>query len=398
MIVRFDRPPDLAALTRLVRDCSVANVGRRVLLLRTDLLPARLSRQHHVEALQEALEPLLGAERARRFDLQYGRVAIAWRGEAPERLQQTLAALEDLVLADPLDAPSVPELARLFDLPLDGAALLALAGAPSAPEEEVLAALPPPPPPSPPAPLDPVQVAGMERALQTANVARFARRRLVCRMGPAVLTPAWEQRYLRIDELVEAMAPGHTAFADPWLCRRLRRTLDRRMLALLSNPAELRDAGAFALELDVAAVLSTEFLRFDAGLPPGLRGQVVLALHPADVLADVPAFRLARAFARLRSYRVLLRGVEPAVLAAIDLPGLELDFAELRWSKVLNGLAPALLRAGSARWVLAGADEPAALRWGRAMGFGLFQGSIVQPGPWNVAVDTDPPSQLLETS
>lgn len=378
----LDHPPGLLALITLVRDCSVSGVSRRVLLLRTDVLPPRLSRPHHIRLAHEALDPLEGADRARRHALAHDRIAVSWRGEAPDRLRQVLDGLEHLLLDAPLDAPALPELVRLFQLPEDGAALIALASAPSVIEqdmqEKAIAVLPPPAPP--PRPLDPAEIEGMEARLAAANVARFARRRTVCRIGQRDFTTAWEMRFLNIDELMTELAPKRNAFADPWLFRRLTRTLDRRMLALLSAPAELRDAGPFSLALNVGGVLSPEFLKFDAALPQQLRGHAVLDLQVADVMSDIPAYRFARAFARSRGYRVLLRGLSAALLPLLDIPALEVDFVDLRWEASLAGLDVAALRAGTARWVLSRSDEVGAIRWGQSAGIGLYQGDAVQPG------------------
>lgn len=378
----LDHPPGLLALITLVRDCSVSGVPRRVLLLRTDLLPQRLSRPHHLRLAHEALDPLDGAERSRRYALAHERAAVSWRGEAPDRLRQTLDGLEHLLVDAPLDSPALPELVRLFELPADGAALLALASAPSLIEQNMQqqATVPPPPPVSAPRPLDPAEIEGMEARLAAANVARFARRRTVCRIGPREFTTAWEMRFLNIDELMAELAPKRNAFADPWLFRRLTRTLDRRMLALLSAPAELRDAGPFSLALNVGGVLSPEFLRFDSTLPQQLRGHAVLDLQVADVMSDIPAYRFARAFARSRGYRVLLRGLSGALLPLLDLPALDVDFIELRWEPSLAGLDIAALRAGTARWVLSRTDEAAAIRWGQSAGIGLYQGDAVLSG------------------
>jgi hypothetical protein len=142
----------------------------------------------------------------------------------------------------------------------------------------------------------------------------------------------------------------------------------------------LREAGPFALDLNLSGILSPEFLRFDNSLPSRLRGQTVLNLHPADVMGDVSTFRFASAFARARGHRIMLRMVTPPLLPLLNLAALELDFAELRWSPTLQGFDPAGLSAGTTRWVLARADETDALRWGRAAGIGLFQGTAVHAG------------------
>lgn len=372
----LDHSPGMMDLTTLVRDCTVSGVARRVLLLRSDLLPPRLSREHHLRLAHEALEPLTAADRARRYELTHGRIAISWRGEAPDRLRQALDGLAHLLLDAPLDAPAMPELARLFDLPKDGAALIAVANTPP-PGNADDGGAGREPPPRPPLDLETLQL--IETRLATANVARFARRRAVCRTG-STFTIAWETRFLHIEELMSTLCPGRNPYAEPWLFRRLTRMLDRRMLALLASPAELRQAGPFSLNLNVSGILSTEFLKFDAVLPSNLRGHTVLDLHPADVMGDIPSFRFAAAFARARGYRVMLRAITPPLLPLLDLPALDLDFVELRWAPTLAALDPAQMRAGTARWVLGRANDSEAVRWGMGVGIGLFQCEAAEPG------------------
>lgn len=367
----------LDALRGLVRDCATAGVARRVLLVRADLLPPRLTRPHHLQFARTALEPLMAAERARTHDLPAGRVAVSWRGDAPALLQQSLGALEHLFGEGFRIGPAaLQSLVRLFDLPQDGAALLAAAGLENGAEPTSRRAAPSVLP-SPLLPLDAATLSAMEGQLAAADMARFARRKPVCRLDGGHVRLAWEKRYFSISELTATLAPGHSVQADVWLFRRLTRVLDRRMLSLLSTPRELRNAGPFSLNLNIGSVLSPEFLRFDAAVPSALHGRVVLDLLPADVLADPAAFSFARGFARARGYRLQLRGVTAALLPLLRLHRMELDFVQLRWSSSLIGIDPALLQAGTARWVMSQADEPAALQWGQEQGIGLFQGRAV---------------------
>lgn len=367
----------LDALQGLVGDCVASGVARRVLLLRADLLPPRLSRPHHLRLARAALDPLMTAERARAHDLPAGRLAVSWRGDVPVLLQQALGALEHL-LGDGfrIGQSALHNLVRLFDLPQDGAALLTAAGQASTeavPRRRRIIATAAPPL----VPMDANGLSAMERRLAAADMARFARRKAICRVDGAHVHLAWEKRYLSIAELTATLAPGSSAQSDAWLFRRLTRILDRRMLALLAAPTELRDAGPFSLNLNVESVLSPEFLRFDAALPPALRGRVVLGLQPADVLADPAAFAFARGFARDRGYRLMLLGITATLLPLLSLGRMELDFVQLRWSPELDELAPGLLQAGTAQWVLNKADTQAALLWGASRGVGLFQGSAV---------------------
>lgn len=364
----------LAALRGLVRDCAASGVERRVLLLRTDLLPPRLTRPHHLRLMREALDPLLSAERACLHDLPTARLALSWRGPATALLQQSMDAMEHLLGAGFHIGPAtVQSLIRLFDLPGDGAHLLAAAGEVEA-EPTHRRTVPAAPAP---VPLDAAALAVLERELAAADMTRFARRKPVHRLDGGHVRLAWEKRHLSISELTETLAPGRSIQADAWLFRRLTRVLDRRMLALLSAPLELRGANPFSLDLNVGSILSPEFLRFDAALPGALRGRVVLELQPADVLADPAAFAFARTFARDRGYRLLLRGVTATLLPLLCLRPMELDIVQLRWSPGLARIAPALLQAGSTEWLLSRTDDAGALQWGRDQGFSLFQGCAV---------------------
>lgn len=358
------------ALAALVQDCAAAGALRHVALLRTELLPASLSRPHHHRLTRAALDPLLRADRAIWFDLPGGAVAVCWRGEAAAALAACSAELRHL-LAGWVNAPAVAELLRVFSLPGDGDALLQMAQTPAGEQ--------------PGAPIaDPRQttfdltaLAVLEQHMGTVDVARFIRTGAVMRRDGAGVMPAWTTRTLHVAELADALMPGCDVAQAPWLFRRLTRALDRRVLALLAAANELAGAQPFSFGLNVESILSPEFLRFDVALPPALRGRVTLGLTPANVATDVPAFSFARDFARVRGYRLALQGMTADTLPLWRLDRLEVDLVSLAWSPALHGVSLARVGLGGADWVLTGADEPAAVQWGAAQGIGLFQGTAL---------------------
>ncbi len=367
---------DARELTRLVADCAAAAIGRSALVLRLSLLAREQAQPHHLRLARATLDPLNGADRARRFELANNDTVCVFRGEAAEAVAACRAAIDHLYADDDTGAPRRPDgLLRLLSLPADGAALLALVEASLAPEEAAPAA---PRPPAPP--LDLARLATLELSLQQADVARFARRRPVCVLEPGGrLGLAWEKRFLSIEELAADLLPDRSARADPWLFRRLTRTLDRRMLALLWHPEDLREAGRFSLNLNVATILSPEFLRFDQALPARLRGAVILEVHPADVMADATAFLFAREFTHVRGYALLLRGLSPMLLRALPRAAMGVDWLELRWSADLAERADPFAAADRAAIVLGRADTPAALDWARARGITHIRGRAAQP-------------------
>jgi hypothetical protein len=354
-------------LTALVRDCQRSGVARQVLLVRTERLPPGLSRPHHLRLAEAALSPLLEANRALRFHLPGPQFAVTWRGDAEAALLEVLRALELLLEDAPPGTPKLEDLVFLYQLPQQAELLLeALAVAP---------ALEPGAEPDSLPPLDIEMLATLEANLAQADVARFARRHPVWRLTEGPPSIAWERRTLSVQELTAGLLPGCDVQKDPWLFRRLTRTLDRRMLALLASPGELAGVRPFTLDLNVASVLSPEFLRFDSALPAPLRGKVIIELMPADIMADAASFVFARGFARARGYRLMLRNATPALLRVLSLEALEMDHVQLRWTAGLADAKPEAIGALSpGRLVMFRANGPAALEWGAQAGIRLFQG------------------------
>ncbi len=366
--------PGLDSLVSLVRDTHSASVERQALLIRLDRLPPPLRRPRHQRLARAALDPLLDADRGRLHELPAGRVAVSWRGDAAVSLNRVMAALGHLLLDGPAGTPSLGTLTKVFQLPQDGPALLEAA------REGTTLGRPTYSPPSPPAakaaPLDATTLEHVEAALANADVERFARRRPVCAVETSGLSLAWEERLLDLGEIAAELAPGRSLTADPWLFRRLTRTLDRRMLALLATPGILDRARPFSLRLGADSLVSREFVRFDAGLPRQLRGQVIVSVAPIDVVSDLAGFAFARDFVRARGYQVLLRGVEAMLLQLLALPRLELDLVQVAWAAAVSEFLP---ERGGTRLVLGNVDEEAALGWARAQGIPFVEGRAAQP-------------------
>ncbi|MDA8248819.1 MAG: hypothetical protein M0Z28_06525 [Rhodospirillales bacterium] len=368
------RRDDTDALMARVASSAASGVARRALLLRLSRLPAAYARPHHLRLARAALDPLRTADRAETFDLPNTDTAVLWRGPGGGALQASLDAVTELFAGSADAAPGPESLCLVLDLPEQAETLLRLAreshaGQSAAPARQALV------------PLDAAELAGLEAALARADLARFARRRPVWAVGTdGRVRLAWEKRVISVAELQAELAPGRALRAEPWLFQRLSRTLDRRMLALLAAPGELRAAGPFAIELSVASLLGAEFLRFDAVLPAALRGRVVIHLRAPDILGDLPAFLFAREFARARGYRLLLHGIGAELAPALPPARLGIDLTLIGWSSALAGTDPRALGVDPAMVVLGGAELPDALAWARRHGITLFQSRTFAPG------------------
>lgn len=372
---------DAEHLRTLVGECAGSGIARRALLLRLSQLPEKLARPHHLRLARSALDPLASADRARVFGLPNGDLAVVWRGEAAAAMRASLDAVVHL-FADEADLlPDPAALVLSFRLPEEAAPLLQLVEQSLLPSARTAATAAGDAGTGPAIPLDPPALAALEAALAQADVARFVRRRQICeRLPEGGFRLRWEKRALSVAEIAAALVPARTVRADPWLFRRLTRTLDRRMLALLAAPQELYGAGPFALNLNIASILSPEFLRFDAMLPGPLRGQVVIDLLPADIMADPSAFLFARDFARDRAYRLLLHGITADLLELFPLRRIGLDLLQLRWSPELTRRHADQVLPDAPNIVLSRADTAQALGWGRDCGIQLYQGYAAVAG------------------
>jgi hypothetical protein len=220
-------------------------------------------------------------------------------------------------------------------------------------------------------PLDLTALVRLEHSLAQAEISRFIRWRPVFRIVGGAPLPAWEERYIAAHEIGENLCPDYRIKANRWLFNRLTRSFDRRMLAILSGPQELRDSGPFALNLNLATILAPEFLRFDDALPVALRGAVTLNLTAADILGDPPMFAFARNFVRSRGYKLLLRHASPELLSLFDVGAAELDFVHVALTPELtaNPDGVRLLLPAGVTPVLTGVSSSTATQWAQAHGF-----------------------------
>jgi hypothetical protein len=375
-----------AALVAALRTLAVAEVERRGLLLYLSRLPREMTKRHHLRLVRTAVEPLMGADRARIFRLLDENLVLLWRGDGAQFLHQTMAALE-LLVADFGDdeagqAVEVENIVTPLELPRDSPLVLQ-AIEDSVPRDEATLLRKRTQAAPPLMPLTAAALDLLERSLVQSDVGSFARRSPICSVADnRAMRLKWEKRYLSIPELTRLLIPDYSPTADPWLFRRLSRTLERRMLVLLSDADELRLVRPFLLNLNVSGILSPEFLKFDSVVPSHLRGELVLAVQPADVLSDPASFCFARNFAHERGYRLLLRAVSAELVGVFPRASVGVDLLQLRWSPEMAGVTAAMLAeaAGDPKdVVLAGVDDIDALNWGLDNRIGFFKGRLIHP-------------------
>src|SRR5262249_34923031 len=149
------------------------------------------------------------------------------------------------------------------------------------------------------------------------------------------------------------VVPGCKLTANRWLFQHLTSTLDQRMLSLLMRRQEPALARDFSLNLNVATVLSPEFMQFDREVAALSRGKVIIELQQIDIFAAPGSFLFAREFLKERGYKVCLDGVKHLALPLIDREALGVDFVKFEWGYGLvddhDGAHGGDLRAAAAR-------------------------------------------------
>lgn len=373
-------PPGAAgavALAAAVREAVGAGVERRVLLF----LPSRLSparrRPAALAMLREGWEGLRRTSRARVFELPRGGFAAL---EAPPGHH---VAEAHGALAAMLEEQEGAQALALLRLPDQAAAVLAAVEETLGLAAAVRAAAPVGAGKVP----DGAAIGQAERALLSADLGAFVRRRKVCRLTPGggQPEPLWEDRRIAFGDVRDALLPGADLALAPALARRFRRMLDRRLLAGLARTEELRAIGPLSLSLALEAVTSAEFLRLDALWPAALRGGLTIAIASEDAAADVAGFTFARELLAARGHGAMLDAEGPAAIAALPPARAGLGLVRLRWSPALPSLGTreaealrAALPTTPETVVLAGVDRPAAIAWGWEMGITLFQGRLIE--------------------
>jgi len=236
------------------------------------------------------------------------------------------------------------------------------------------------------APLDPVQLAGLERALAMADITTLVKQQAICFVGTD-MTPrrVLTENFTSIEYVEQVLAPDTDLKASRFLFQYLTQILDTRMLAFLRADRHKRLGRYVSINLNVSTLLSPAFLAFDRSLPASTRGRIVIEFQYTDVISDPRVFAFARDFAREQSYRLCLDGVQIDNLPLIDREALGVEFIKLMWNSNLEAraaLTPEAIRRqvaaiGPERLILHLCETERAVKSGQAVGIRLFQGHFV---------------------
>lgn len=236
-------------------------------------------------------------------------------------------------------------------------------------------------------PLVPSELARVETALSQVDLSSHTRRQPVCAFVDGE-TPetVFTEVFVSIGDLRETLMPNTDMTANPWLFQRLTQTLDKRVLAQMSrrDDRSLLQEG-FSINLNVATIMSEDFLAFDSDLSPS-NYEAVLELRIEDIFSDPSNFAFARDFLNERGYHICIDGLTLDTFPYADPIRMGVTYGKLSWSTEIAGmvgtergeeLKAMIMMRKRGRTILARCDSEAAIRAGRQLGITLFQGRYV---------------------
>jgi hypothetical protein len=368
--------------------------GRRAVHIHLSRLKPHNRREHHIRIAASSFNALAQRHEGQIFTLKNCDLVVVLKNARPAELDEVLLRLRYLFSEDPLahdnegesehpfctwyDLEREYESFRRLSLELRSASQAAKRATEAA---EQAAAQDVGQPPT--EPLDPTRLARLEVSLASADLAGMLRRQPVCAVGgPDKPRPVFNEIYVSIDELRRRLMPEVNLTSDRWLFQRLTGALDRRLLKALPQ-VEANVALSTSVNLNVATVLSEEFLAFDRELRLRTPKSMVIELQPIDVFADLGSYMFARDFARERGYKICLDALTYLTFPIMHRDEFGLDLQKIYWSADIvadaretrrEALREAVRRAGPARVILCRCDDQDAVEFGRSIGVSLFQG------------------------
>ena len=396
------RPPEVASQEARLLDyaerLSRFRQGRRAAHLRLSALQPYNRRDHHLRIAVKTFESMVSLFEGQSFLLGNGDIVFIGNQATPAAIEEAVMRVRHLFEGDPLVTGAAAaarfctqyELGAEYDLFLQDVRTLH--------EEETrrqhrLSLVPEEG--AARRPVDAHRVGELVEAIARADLSNLMRRQSVCMIMPNTpATPIFRELFISIPDLRDTVMPQHDITADRGLFQYLTRTLDHRMLSLLRKNDDSAINSSFSINLNVASVLSQEFLAFDADLHTTARNTIVIELQYTDIFGDIEAFFFARDFIKGRNYRLCLDGVTEMMMPFIDREKLGLDFVKLVWGRrmhdamaaaKLDDFRAAVDRFGRARTILCRCDDDDAVRFGQAIGIPMFQGrgieKLLAPAP-----------------
>lgn len=236
---------------------------------------------------------------------------------------------------------------------------------------------------APPEPIGPADLDGLVKGLEDLEVSRRLRRQPCITILDRKAHLLFEEMFVGMGEVGAAIAPGRDLFADRWLFQEFSRSLDGALLEALPQTEGLARPRAVSVNLNLESIDTPAFRALRATL--GDR-RVVVEVQVIDVFTNLGLYHRQRDALRAEGGSLLIDGLSPAMLTAMDLKLLDPDFVKVLWFADLaasrhprdsEALTTMIDDLGAERVILSRCDGEAAVAWGLDHGIRTFQGRFM---------------------
>ncbi len=234
--------------------------------------------------------------------------------------------------------------------------------------------------------LGPTSTAEIQRSLQRVNMED-----LIDEQTCIIVYPdekglvMFREKFVSMRALQKRVAPDVNLFGSPWLFLFLTETVDRRLLAILSqgNFASLKNH--ISLNLNISSVLGREFQHFHQSVGNNT-DKVVIEFQLIDVFSDMNSYGNARDMLQDLGYRVLIDGLSPLSLQFFDPSQLMADLIKISWGQEFESddaeervedMRQVIQGMGKDRVILGRTDSENAVKWALSLGITRFQGFYI---------------------
>ncbi len=197
----------------------------------------------------------------------------------------------------------------------------------------------------------------------------------------------FSELYVSVYDLHKRLAMEADLAQNRWLFQHFTLAMDEAVLANFIENGIPGKTGSISLNINVATILSAQFLDFDQAWRRGAEDKMILELHQVDIFDDMPAYKFACNFLRMRGYAICVDGVTHLTFPFTDRESLGADFIKIVWSPDMAGnrednltqrMKAYVAKAGAGNVILCRCDTKESIEWGQMVGIRLFQGRIVE--------------------
>jgi EAL domain-containing protein (putative c-di-GMP-specific phosphodiesterase class I) len=190
--------------------------------------------------------------------------------------------------------------------------------------------------------------------------------------------------YVSIKHLEEALCPGFSVSANPWLFNLVKENLDLSLLRMLPSDITEYRHKAFSINLSISTFLSPDFLTFMNAIPSRLSGRVYAEIHKTDLIEHSGLINRIAQRSLDMNVPVCIDGLSALDFRLLRLSHLHAAFVKVRWGDEIAslsqdeiGLLVREIRNNShVKVVLTRCDSPKAFAFARALGIGYVQGRL----------------------